>query len=244
MKKCQRLNKFKENMLSSTALIIFLFFNHQVFAQSAHKHLRKGDAAYKNQDFKTAETEYRKADEKKASVKSGYNLGNSLYSQERYEESGKVYNETLNKTTDDKTKSSIYHNLGNSLFNQQKYKESVDAYKEALRYNAEGDDTKKNLMLARAMLKQQQQQQNNDQKNNDKNDPQNNPQQDQQENNDPAANKQENENKRDQKNPSDANNMSKDDAEKLLEIIENEDKKVQEKLKKASGQNRKTTKDW
>jgi len=38
--------------------------------------------------------------------------------------------------------------------------------------------------------------------------------------------------------------MSKQDAQKLLEIMDNEEKKVQQKMRRVDGKNKKVTKDW
>jgi Ca-activated chloride channel homolog len=233
---------------SSYLTIFLLLFLQNMHAQSAHKHLRTGDAAYKQKDYSSAETAYRKAGEKQQSLKSSYNLGNSLYQQERYEESGKAFNDALGSSADDLSKSNLYHNLGNSLFKQEKYQESVEAYKQSLKFNPDNDATKKNLMLARQMMKlqhQQQQQQNKNQDNKDGED--GNEQKEQQSNqdkNEQQGSSQKDQREADKKEASQTEGMSRDDAEKLLEIIDGEDKKVQEKLRKASGQRRKPAKDW
>lgn len=231
-------------------LIIFLmlFLIQNIHSQSAHKHLRTGDAAYQQKDYSTAETEYRKAGEKQPSFQSSYNLGNSLYQQERYEESGKAFNDALAGSADDNSKSNLFHNLGNSLFKQEKYQESVEAYKQSLKFNPDNDDTKKNLMLARQMVKLLQQQQQKQNKNQDNKDGEDNNEEKQQQNNQ-DNNEQNGASQKDQKETgrkedSQSEAMSREDAEKLLEIIDGEDKKVQEKLRKTSGQRRKPAKDW
>lgn len=224
--------------------------------QSAHRQLRAGDAAYKKGDYSQAEKAYRKADEQHSGFKSGYNLGNTLYRQERYEEASDAYRKSAQKTSTDKEKSDAWHNLGNSLFLQQKYKESIDAYKNALKYHPESDDTRQNLMLAKTMLRQQQSQpQNQNQQNQNQNQPQDsNQQQNPQENNkqnkpqdepqSPSSGNDQNAEKPQQNPPPQPSGMKKEDAEKLLNIIDNEDKKVQEKLRRASGSGKKSGKDW
>ena len=51
-----------------------------------------------------------------------------------------------------------YYNAGNSLYRSNKYQEAVEAYKHSLKLNPNDDDTRYNLQMARAKLKQQEQQ--------------------------------------------------------------------------------------
>ena len=119
--------------------------------------------------YQEAELEYRKADTEKQSVKSSYNLGNTLVNQERYDEAIKSYESAAAKATSDDEKSKIYHNQGNALFKKEKYKESVDAYKKSLKYKPSDQATKENLAMAQSEYKKQiQQQQKEQQKNKDK----------------------------------------------------------------------------
>ena len=63
-----------------------VFFGVSAFAQTAHRHLLRGDDAYEEQHFEDAELHYRRALEDKPSVQGLYNLGNSTYRQERFDE--------------------------------------------------------------------------------------------------------------------------------------------------------------
>jgi len=229
-------------------------------AQSAHKSLRNGDMLYGYGKYSEAETEYRKAESAKSSVKSAYNLGNTLMNQERYDEAAKKYTDAAAKATTDKERANIYHNQGNALYKKQQYQESVNAYKQALKYNPDDAATKENMAIARRELKKQQQQQQKDkqnQKNNDHNKEQEKEQQDkekdqnhkdQQDKNDQENKDQQQQNDQSQENdknkqPSDKK-MSKQDAQKLLEIMDNEEKKVQQKMRRVDGKSKKLKKDW
>ena len=111
-----------------------VIINGKLFGQSVHKNLRNGDMLYGYGKYQEAETEYRKADNAKSSVKSSYNLGNALIKQERYEEAAKKYDEAASKATNDKERGDIYYNQGNALYKKQQFQESVDAYKKSLKY--------------------------------------------------------------------------------------------------------------
>lgn len=229
--------------------------------QSKHELLRNGDASYSAGEYSKAEESYRKAIEKEGKSQAKYNLGNSLYEQERFEEALEQYQAAINAAPNDKTKSQAYHNLGNSLFNNQKLKESLEAYKQALRYNPDDLETKHNLSYAKQMLRQQQQQQQQqqqEQQEGDKSDEEKEDeeqQQQQQEQEDQEQNDQEeqqesdeqqdidNENESESESNEEKQDLDKEDARKLLEIAENEEKKVQEKMRKVSG-GKKRKKDW
>lgn len=234
-----------------------MMFYLNLSAQSAHKSLRNGDMLYGFGKYQEAETEYRRADNEKATVKSAYNLGNALIQQERYEEAAKKYNDAAAKANTNAERANIYYNQGNALFNKQQYQESINAYKKSLKYDSKDVATKENLAMARQQLRQQQQQQQKkdnkqnqdknkdesqqDQQNKDQNskDDQEQKDQDQQQNKDNQNNDQNNQNEK-----PDGKEMSKSDAQKLLEIMDNEEKKVQQKMRRVDGKGKKVVKDW
>ncbi len=146
----------REIRLILIALCVFISI--ALHAQSKHQLLRSGDASYSAGEYSKAEEAYRKAIEKEGKSQAKYNLGNSLYEQERYDEALEQYQSAINSAPNNESKSQAYHNLGNSLFNDQKLKESMEAYKQALRYRPDDLETKHNLSYTKQILKQQQQQ--------------------------------------------------------------------------------------
>jgi tetratricopeptide (TPR) repeat protein len=234
-------------------LITFCLIAVAINAQESHKWLRKGDSAYEEQNYSDAEVNYRRALEKESSTKGSYNLGNATYRQDRFEEAIKHYAQAAENAKDDPTKAKAYHNLGNAYFNNKKYQESIEAYKNALRLNPNDQGTKQNLAnaLRRLPPPQDQQQQQNQQQNNknqqQKDDKQQPPppqqQQDQPQKQDP------NKPRPDQGKPNEADeaqpeDMSKEEAAKLLEIMDQEEQNVQQKLRKAQSKSKRPTKDW
>jgi len=95
----------------------------------AHQQLRAGDTHYLNEQYELAEESYRKAKEKDGSVQAAYNLGNSLYAQERYEEAVNQYLATIGSATDDDLLADTYYNLGNAHVANEKLEEGIEAYK-------------------------------------------------------------------------------------------------------------------
>lgn len=135
--------------------------------QDGQLNKRKADEKMKKaaEAYQQAEINYRKAMQTTPSYdKANYNLGNSLYRQERYEEAANSYAKVANNKSSSKDlRGKAFHNYGNSLLKQEKYQESIEAYKNALKLNPKDMDSKYNLEYARKKLyrQQQQQQQNN-----------------------------------------------------------------------------------
>ena len=124
-------------------IILSLLISTQAWSQTqeAHKYLRKADEEYSMQDYTTAEENYRKSLQEESTAKGKYNLGNTLYSQERFDEALKQYESVALSSADDATRSKAYHNLGNAHFLKQEYDKSVDAFKNSLRLNPSDVDT-------------------------------------------------------------------------------------------------------
>jgi len=219
--------------------LIFLFLT--AFSQGENKLLRQGNNLYDAGKFKDAEMKYRKAIElNRESSKGQFNLGTATYKEKNYDESSRIYSELAGKDLDKKTKAKIYHNLGNSLLESKQYDKSILAYKNALLNEPSDKETKYNLEYAKMMLqKQQQQQQQQKQKNNQKKDEEKKDKKDQQ--NDQNKNSDQNKNQ-----PRDQRKISKEDAERMLEALKNNERKTMQKVEKqrAKVQTGVIEKDW
>jgi len=209
-------------------------------AQNEKKLVRQGNNLYKAEKYEDAEISYRKALEKKAnSTPAAFNLGNSLYKQKKMEEAANQYNHLASdEQLDVKQKSMVYHNIGNSMLQSQKFQESVDAYKKALRNNPWDMETKYNLAVAQRMLKnppkQNQQNKNNQQDKKDNKDKNKDKQKQDKQNQD----KQNQQDKNQQQQPQ-AGKISKEDAKRMLEAIQNDENNTQDKLKKEKAMSKK-----
>lgn len=150
---------------------------------------------------------------------------------------------------DKNKKSAALYNLGNSLLKADKIQESIEAYKGSLKLNPDMPEAKYNLAYAQDLLRKQQEQQQEKEKQDQKEDKNKKDQKDkdqdkekEKENKDQQKNKDQNE---DQKQDN-QQNMSRDDAERLLNALANEEKDVQEKVKlaKAAREKVRTVKNW
>ncbi|MBL7817484.1 MAG: tetratricopeptide repeat protein [Saprospiraceae bacterium] len=246
--------KKNQFILRGGFFIFLFFFNTIVNGQTAHKLLRKGDNSYLNNDYKLAEENYTKAQQVQRSAKGDYNLGNAIYQQQRYDDAIKQYDDIIAKTKDSKLKFNSLYNKGNAHFWKKEYDKAIDAYKNSLRLNPNDSDAKKNLALAQRMLQQQQQQQNKDQQNQNK-DKQNNDKNNQNQNNKDQQNQnkdQQNKNQKQQQQNQSQNQaqqspqqeMQKEQAKEVLKIMDEEERKVQQRLRKGKPQPSRSTKDW
>ncbi|MGC9375590.1 MAG: tetratricopeptide repeat protein [Bacteroidales bacterium] len=244
------------NRRNSILLFILALLALNTFAQQERKYIRKGNKEFEKGNFDDSEIFYRKAiDKKDDSYNASFNIGDALYKQEKYDDAIHQFSNLTNQELTKEDKAKIYHNLGNSLLNNKKIKESIEAYKHALRNNPSDMETKYNLAYAQKLLAQQQNQdQNQDHnKNKDKNKDQNrNKNQDQKKNDDPQDKDQQQQDQKDQQQDKDQQqnqqqpDISKQNAERILQALANDEKKIQQKVKeqKAKAAKVKVVKDW
>ena len=224
-------------------LLVFVLICSALFSQSVRSSNNDGIDNYTSNKFTEAEISFRKGLEKEPDNPIlNFNLANSFYKQEKYEEAIKHYQSAIAKTEDKELKSRAFYNIGNSLLKSDKLKESVEAYKNGLKINPKDMDAKYNLSYALKKLQEQNQQdksggdnKDNNDKNKDQNKDENKDKQDQK-----NQDKQNQEKQQQQKQPK----MSKEEAEQVLNAIKNNEKDLQKKLRQKIGVRVKTDKDW
>ena len=205
-------------------------------------YLRSGNRLYRDSMYTKAEVDYRKAIEANSRFpQAHFNLGNALLRQQKPKEAMQAYEQAVKVETNKGRLASIYHNMGVIFQSQKDYAKAVEAYKQSLRNNPKDDEMRYNLALAQKMLKDQQQ----DQQNQDQNQQQQ--KQDQQEDK-KDQNKDQQQNKEQQQPPQPQkkdNEMSKENAEQLLNSVMQDEKDVQDKVKKQQViQGGRLEKDW
>ena len=211
-------------------LFIALMASVSAFSQkTARDYLRSGNRLYRDSLFVKAEVEYRKAIDLEPTLPDAkYNLGNALLMQQKAQEAMEQFQDAARLEKDKEKLAKIYHNMGVILQASQQYPQCIEAYKESLRNNPHDDETRYNLALAQKMLKDQQggggqSQQDQQEQEQDKQDQQQQQQQQQQQ----------------------ENQMSKQNAEQMLNAVMQDEKDVKEKVQKAMQmQGRKLDKDW
>ncbi len=234
--------------------------------------LSKAKENIENGDFASAEAKYRKviaSDPKNTEAK--YNLGNAYYEMGKNSEAQKRYIQAAETAQSKTEKHKIYHNLGNVFMNEKQYRPAVEAYKNALRNNPNDDETRYNLALAKKMLEEQgddggggddQEEENQDEKEEgDSQEEQDQGNQDE-DGQDKGDEGEDDESESEQDEEGDSNEpeegdeqaapqpregrLSPQQIESLLEAMNNEERKVQEKVnaEKQKGAKTKPEKDW
>jgi tetratricopeptide (TPR) repeat protein len=221
-------------------LIFMLFFTGYSIAQVDRKLIRQGNREYEKTRYSESEIFYRKAiDKNEESADAVFNSGDALYKQKKYEDAGKQFIETHKMNEDKVKKSASLYNLGNSFLMANKLQESIEAYKNSLKLKPDNPEAKYNLAYAQDLLRKQQEQQQQQQQNKDNRDQEKKDQEQKQDD-------QEKQNDDKQQKQQDQQSISKEDAERLLNAIANDEKNVQEKVKlaKAAKAKVKTLKNW
>lgn len=259
-------------MKRNSLIIVFLTFTTILFAQQpnqeqlereARNEVREGNKLYNQLKFSDAEVAYKKALSKNPNYsKAAYNLGNTIYQQGRNKEAIANYELSAKATKDKMSKAEIFHNMGNSFMKEKQYAQAVEAYKNAMRNNSKDDETRYNLALAQKLLKDQQNKDNKDNKddknknNKDKDGGDQDKNQDKKDDKDKGEDKKDDkgDEKKDDKQDSEKkeqpqprpNQLSPEQMKQLLEAMNNEENKTQQKLneQKAKGRKVKQEKDW
>ena len=220
----------------SVVTIFLLMITVSTFAQTDRQYLRQGNKQFNAGDYANAEVSYRKALEKNPrNPQAIYNLGNALMAQKKDSASIEQFQNAAKLETNPLRKYQSFHNIGVICQSHKMYGEAIEAYKSALRLNPDDDETRYNLVLCKHQKqkqdknKQDQQQNKNDQKKDDQKEQQ---QQDQK--------------KQDKQQEKPKPQMSKDNAEQLLNAAMQQEKQTQDRLKKAQQQpqRRNILKNW
>jgi tetratricopeptide (TPR) repeat protein len=234
-------------------------------AQEKDSHLPKANDEFLAKKFADAESNYRisGSDNPKKAIAS-YNLGNAIYKQKQMAEAKLSFEKAIKLTSVRPEKHSAFHNLGNVYMNDKKYTEAVEAYKNALRNNPADEQTRYNFALAKKMLKDNPPKKDKNKDNKDKN-------KDNKEQKDKDGDKEKKDNKGDEKKDDKKGEGDKDKKENkenkgnepdkpkpnpggipkqrmqnLLDAVNNEEKKIQDKVNKnkVKGKPVQTEKDW
>ncbi|MEW4922142.1 tetratricopeptide repeat protein [Algibacter sp. 2305UL17-15] len=175
-----------------------------------------------DEDFVSAEMEYRKALSKQSNNIAGlYNLGNSYYKSGNYEEALYRLQQTAKLSNSKAEKHKAFHNMGNILMKNNNCKEAVEAYKNALRNNPSDDETRYNLGLAQECAKKQEDENKDDKNKDDKEDKDNSE--------DKKDENKENKDDKDKGNEDNKDNENKDDKKENEEDKKDEGDKEDEK---------------
>lgn len=230
-------------------------------AQVDRHDVRAGNRKFRKDNWKEADISYRKALVKDStSVAANYNLANTLYRQENYEEAEKLMKKIGDNASASANAADYWYNTGDIAIAKKDWQGAVNAFKEALLKNPSDMDAKENYIYAKKMLENQQKngggngdgQDNQDQNNQD----QNNQNQDQNKNgqdqnkdqnndqNNDGQNKDQNQNQNQNNDQGNGNQqpqqgqqgqegkISPQQAQQMLKAIQAKEKETQDKVNK------------
>ena len=228
--------------------------------------VRKGTRQYNKGNYEQAISRYEQALQAVAGqFEATYDLGNALYKAERFDRAEQTMQQAAADSlrTDDE-RAEAFYNLGNAQFKQQKYKEALESYKQSLRLNPADMEAKYNYAYTKRLLDEnkdggggggnddkdqnkdqnQQNQQNQDQQNKDQQDKdQKGDPKDQQ--GDQKQNPQDNKgDKGDQQGQPTPSGISPQEQQQMLDAIQAQEDKTQEKLKEKQGVVVRGKKNW
>ncbi|EGN57997.1 hypothetical protein PRBRB14_16040 [Hallella multisaccharivorax DSM 17128] len=218
-------------------LVLYLLSSLTVQAQSDRQLIRSGNRLFRQQNYARAEIEYRKALGKNPSnTQALYNLGCALLMQQKDSAAVTQLENAGKSETAKRRKAMAWHNIGVACQKHQLFPEAIKAYEESLRNNPADNETRYNLALCMRQQKNQKNRNKQDQQNKNK----------QKQNKNDHNNKQNKDKNQQQKQRQQQNEMSKDNAEQLLNYAEQEEEQTQQRLKRYEIQprRRRLEKNW
>ncbi len=227
-------------------MMIFALVASCVMAQNMPERslVRKGNRQFGRERYERSVDSYTRALEAAPRCfEAGYNLSNALFRSERYDKAEQTLkNFVVDSTRTEVERAEAYYNLGNTQFMQQKLKEALESYRNSLRLNPDDMEAKYNYAYTKRLLEQQQQQNQQNNQNQDQNQNQNDQNnQDKEENQDNKEQKQNDPNQnRDQQKPEEKEEQQREgispqEREAMLEAIQAQEDKTQEKVKEKQG---------
>jgi len=230
-------------------LLISFLYTHTAHAFFQNNLIKDAEKNYTKGQYKEAISNFlTKSVENPTNKELKFNLGNSYYKGQNYQEAYNIFNEL--KDASDKTMSQkAYYNLGNTSFRLGKLEEAIEQYHKATTLDPSDEDAKFNLELARKELKKRieenkkrQDQQKQDQQNQDqqKQDQQNQDQQKQdQQNQDQQKQdqqKQDQQNQDQQKQDQQKQDQQNQDQQNQDQQKQDQQKQEQEQTSAATGE--------
>lgn len=221
-------------------------------AQIDRHDVRAGNRKFRKDNWKEADISYRKALVKDStSVAANYNLANTLYRQENYEEAEKLMKKIGDNASASANAADYWYNTGDIAIAKKDWQGAVNAFKEALLKNPSDMDAKENYIYAKKMLENQQKnggngdgQDNQDQNNQNQDQNQNgqdqNKDQNQNQNNDQGNGGQ-------QPQQGQEGKISPQQAQQMLRAIQAKEKETQDKVNKEKAdalKSRQKEKNW
>ena len=228
-----------------TLIILFsainVFAQNNVIDKTSNNLTLDGNIEFIDKNLIQAESFYRKAISKDSLNNiASYNMANSFYKSGFNKEAINEYKSSIVKAKSKEDLHKSFHNLGDAFMKNKDYQNAVNAFKKALLNEPSDDETRYNYALAKELLKNEQKNKKKDDKNKDKN---KDDKKKDEKKEDKNGDKKKDEKKENKPKP---NQISPEQLKNLLKAMNNEEKKVQEKVNKnkIKGKPVKNKKDW
>ncbi len=234
-------------------------------AQAQFFDIRSGNQAYDEEKFSEAQEHYSKvlnSEEKiKAKKEALFNKGNAAYRQENYNEAQQAFEQlAVNTDFENSLRSEAFYNTGNAIAKQAenitnpgeklpKLEQALDQYKQALKLNPDDVQAKQNFELVSNQINAlKKQQQNQDQENKQEEKKKEEKKQEQKEEQKQQQEQQQQEQKQEKAEESKPqpkpNNFSKEQAERILNALKQDEKQMLKKYQQKPSSSVKFEKDW
>jgi tetratricopeptide (TPR) repeat protein len=251
----------KRNKMKKFITYCLILISFAMKAQEKDKFLPEGNEKFADKNYVDAEANYRLSQAKfKKKAIATYNLGTTIYKQNQPAEAKHQFAKAIKEAKTKPEKHQAFHNLGNTLMKEKDYSGAVEAYKNSLRNNPSDEETRYNYALAKKMLKENPPKKDDKNKDKDKKDDKKDPNKDKKDdkkdkgdNKDKEKDKKDGNNKKDNQDKGDGDKpqpkpsgASKQRIDNLLDAVNNEEKKVQQKVnaQKVQANPKKPEKDW
>lgn len=251
-------------MLRSVSYILFALL---LFGPGDDKKKgRKGNALYAQEQYVEAAEEFRLG--VSAIQENGpgpihsrllNNLGAALYRSGDVEQAGQAFNTAAQMALDPEDLVRASYNAGNAAANNKQLEQALAQYRRALLSDPDNQDAKFNYEFVKRQLQEQQEQDQQDQQNQDENkenqeqkdgdqdqesDQENQEQQQQQDEQQQQNQEQQEQQEQQQQEQPDPTQLSQEEAERILEALENEEEQLLRQVQKMKSRPRRVEKDW
>jgi len=261
-------------MITLTAFFgIFLTATQIIPNMGPSQHGRSGNNHLEKEQYEEAASAYQKGLESLESPLEAdqtyyglqNNLGLTLHRQENYQEASLAFERALSSAPSNDASAWAAFNAGNNAFDNQLLEQALSHYQTALMENPDNEDAKFNFeFVSRQLQKQQQESDGDDQQESDGDDQQEsdgdnqqesdgNDQQESDGNDQQESDGDQEQNSSEQQQPQDessepsdqsATPLTREQAERILEALENEEEELLREVQKIEGRPRRVTKDW
>jgi len=221
--------------------------------------VRSGNRQFNKGNYEESIERYGKAlNLAPGSFEATYDLGNALYKAERYDQAEQTMRQAAADTLrTEKERAEAFYNLGNAQFRQKKFKEALESYKQSLRLDPSDVEAKYNYAYTKKLLDDQQnggggqdqQQDQNPQNQQNGGDSENQENKDDgRQNPDDSSDEQQNDSQQQPSDPQQGDDderqgepqpvpvgISEQEQEQMLDAIQAQEDRTQEKLKEKRG---------